>query len=126
MVTSQVESLLSESGESTAVVPEAPATLDLTVSEHEGETVITAAGELDVNTAPELREQLARLITGGANHVAIDLASVSFVDSTALSVLVSALKRLRQADGDLQLASPTPSVRRVFEITGLTRLFTIR
>jgi len=41
-------------------------------------------------------------------------------------VLVSALKRLRQADGDLALASPNPSVRRVFEITGLTRLFTVR
>lgn len=105
---------------------DAPATLELTVSEGEDETVISAAGELDVNTAPELREQLARLITSGAHRVAIDLGSVTFVDSTALSVLVSALKRLRQADGDLQLASPTPSVRRVFEITGLTRLFTIR
>jgi len=107
-------------------VSDASATLELTVSQGDGETVITAAGELDVNTAPELREQLARLITEGASHVAIDLGSVTFVDSTALSVLVSALKRLRQADGDLQLASPTPSVRRVFEITGLTRLFTIR
>jgi anti-sigma B factor antagonist len=116
---------LSRTGENVAV-PDAPATLELTVSEGEDETLITAAGELDVNTAPELREQLARLITGGTNHVAIDLESVTFVDSTALSVLVSALKRLRQVDGDLQLASPTPSVRRVFEITGLTRLFTIR
>jgi len=107
-------------------VSDASATLELTVSQGDGETVITAAGELDVNTAPELREQLARLINEGASHVAIDLGSVTFVDSTALSVLVSALKRLRQADGDLQLASPTPSVRRVFEITGLTRLFTIR
>ncbi len=105
---------------------EAPATLELTVSERGHETVITAAGELDVNTAPELRENLARLISGGATLVTIDLSAVGFVDSTALSVLVSALKRLRQANGDLQLASPTPSVRRVFEITGLTRLFTIR
>ena len=56
----------------------------------------------------------------------LEVNGVSFVDSTALSVLVSALKRLRQADGDLELASPNPSVRRVFEITGLTRLFTIR
>ena len=107
-------------------MPDAPATLELTVSERGHETVITAAGELDVNTAPELREQLARLITSGSNLLAVDLGAVTFVDSTALSVLVSALKRLRQAGGDLQLASPTPSVRRVFEITGLTRLFTIR
>ena len=106
-------------------VADAPVTLELTVSENEGETVLSAAGELDVNTAPELREQLAQLVDDGV-RIVVDLADVSFVDSTALSVLVSALKRLRQADGDLTLASPTPSVRRVFEITGLTRLFTIR
>ena len=105
---------------------DAPASLQLTVIEQEGETVLGAAGELDVNTAPELREQLARLIGEDSGTITVDLAAVTFVDSTALSVLVSALKRLRQAGGDLQLASPTPSVRRVFEITGLTRLFTIR
>jgi len=107
-------------------VSDAPITLELTVSELDGDTVVRAAGELDVNTAPELREQLARLIAEDARQIVIDLTEVSFVDSTALSVLVSALKRLRQADGDLELASPNPSVRRVFEITGLTRLFTIR
>ena len=107
-------------------VADAPVTLELTVSENEGETVLSAVGELDVNTAPELREQLAQLVNDGVRRIVVDLADVSFVDSTALSVLVSALKRLRQADGDLTLASPTPSVRRVFEITGLTRLFTIR
>jgi len=105
---------------------DAPTTLELTVSDDGGETVVSAAGELDVNTAPELREQLARLVGEGTRKVVVDLTNVSFVDSTALSVLVSALKRLRQADGDLELASPNPSVRRVFEITGLTRLFTIR
>ena len=105
---------------------DAPTTLELTLSQRDGETVVSAAGELDVNTAPELREQLARLAADDVRRVVVDLTDVSFVDSTALSVLVSALKRLRQADGDLELASPSPSVRRVFEITGLTRLFTIR
>jgi anti-sigma B factor antagonist len=107
-------------------VADAPATLELSVSEENGEMVVRANGELDVNTAPDLREQLARLVTDGARRVVVDLSDISFVDSTALSVLVSALKRLRQSDGDLELASPNPSVRRVFEITGLTRLFTIR
>ena len=103
-----------------------PATLELSVSEKEGETVLSAVGELDVNTAPDLRERLAGLIGAGSRSILVELSDVTFVDSTALSVLVSALKRLRQADGDLQLAGPTPNVRRVFEITGLTRLFTIR
>ena len=116
-------SVLSDLGERMA---DAPATLELTVSEHDGETVLHAAGELDVNTAPDLRERLARLVNDGVRTIVVDLGEVTFVDSTALSVLVSALKRLRQADGDLELAAPNPSVRRVFEITGLTRLFTIR
>jgi len=107
-------------------VSDASTTLELTVSQRDGSTIVHAAGELDVNTAPELREQLARLISEHTRLIVVDLGEVSFVDSTALSVLVSALKRLRQADSDLELASPNPSVRRVFEITGLTRLFTIR
>ncbi|TMK83434.1 MAG: STAS domain-containing protein [Actinobacteria bacterium] len=73
-------------------VSDAPITLELTVSELDGDTVVRAAGELDVNTAPELREQLARLIAEDARQIVIDLTEVSFVDSTALSVLVSALK----------------------------------
>ena len=105
---------------------DAPATLELSVSAEGGETVVAASGELDVTTAPELRERLTALIGAGSTTILLDLAGVTFVDSTALSVLVAALKRLRQADGDLQLSSPLPSVRRVFEITGLTRLFTIR
>ena len=105
---------------------DAPATLELSVSDGDGETVVAAAGELDVNTAPELRERLSGLMNAGATSILLELSGVTFVDSTGLSVLVSALKRLRQADGDLQLSSPSPSVRRVFEITGLTRLFTIR
>jgi anti-sigma B factor antagonist len=117
---------LSELPDLGSEVAEAPATLELIVSEHGDETVVRAAGELDVNTAPELREQLAKLVNDGTRRIVVDLADVAFIDSTALSVLVSALKRLRQADGDLELASPNPSVRRVFEITGLTRLFTIR
>jgi len=107
-------------------VADAPATLELSVSDEGGETVVAVTGELDVTTAPELRERLTALIGAGSTTILLDLAGVTFVDSTALSVLVAALKRLRQADGDLQLSSPLPSVRRVFEITGLTRLFTIR
>ena len=103
-----------------------PGLLQIRVTGDGSDCVAHLRGELDVNTAPELREQLARLVNEGARLIVVDLTAVSFVDSTALSVLVSALKRLRQADGDLELASPNPSVPRVFEITGLTRLFKIR
>src|SRR5205823_2770407 len=83
-----------------SAVADASATLELSVSAEGGETVVAATGELDVTTAPELRERLTALIGAGSTTILLDLAGVTFVDSTALSVLVAALKRLRQADGD--------------------------
>lgn len=57
--------------------------------------------------------------------MAIDLADVDFMDSTGLGVLIGALKRLRETGGTLVLAGTKPAVTRVFEITGLDRIFTI-
>jgi anti-sigma B factor antagonist len=82
-------------------------------------------GELDMGTAPKLREELLRLASGGAQLVTVDLSDLVFIDSTGLSVLITALKRLRQQGGDLALRSPTPGTRRVLEITGLTEVFSI-
>ena len=103
----------------------ADATLELTVSNHEGETVLSAAGELDVNTAPELREHLARLAGDGARRIVVDLTDVSFIDSTGLGVLVGVLKRVLQHNGELLLQRPRPAARKVFDITGLDQVFTI-
>ena len=55
----------------------------------------------------------------------MDLSDVEFMDSTGLGVLIGSLKRLREADGSMVLAGIRPSVARVFEITGLDRIFTI-
>ncbi|MDQ4069670.1 MAG: STAS domain-containing protein [Actinomycetota bacterium] len=82
-------------------------------------------GELDMSTAPQLRDELARLASGGASVVTLDLSDLAFIDSTGLSVLITALKRLRQQGGDLTLRSPTPGTRKVLEITGLTQVFSI-
>jgi anti-sigma B factor antagonist len=82
-------------------------------------------GELDMSTAPQLRQELLRLTSDGATEVTIDLSELEFVDSTGLSVLVTGLKRLRETGGDLALRSPTPGTRRVLEITGLTEIFSI-
>jgi anti-sigma B factor antagonist len=86
---------------------------------------IVIAGELDMYTAPQLRDTLVELTATGVRQVTVDLAGVNFVDSTALGVLVGGLKRLRQADGDLALRAPRPSALKVMEMTGLTRVFTI-
>ncbi|MBV8949723.1 MAG: STAS domain-containing protein [Actinobacteria bacterium] len=82
-------------------------------------------GEVDVSTSAGLRDELYRLIDGGATRVVIDCSEMDFIDSSGLGVLVGALKRMREKDGEVVLRALNPSARKVFEITGLTKLFTI-
>ncbi len=84
--------------------------------------VVTVTGDLDMASAPSLRQAVvsAKL---DRPMVVLDLRGVGFVDSTGLGVIVGLLKRLRTADGDLRLVIDEPRVRRVFEITDLTRVF---
>jgi len=86
-------------------------------------SVVTVAGELDVSTAPLLREQLIDVIAAGSQQVAVDMSAVSFIDSVGLGVLVGALKRLRRCDGDLRVAAPSDPVLRTLRISGLHRVF---
>lgn len=99
--------------------------LHVAVSGAEPEYEVRLLGELDMSTAPQLREELLRLVSAGATVVTVDLSELAFVDSTGLSVLITGLKRLRQQGGELALRSPTPGTRRVLEITGLTEVFSI-
>lgn len=94
-------------------------------SDRDGTPVLSVRGEVDVSTAPELRERLLALAERGATLAVVDLSLVSFVDSTALGVLVSGVKRLRSAGGDLRLVVTEPRIAKVFEITGLTDVFKI-
>lgn len=82
-------------------------------------------GEVDVYTSPALRDELYRLIDGGATHVVVDLTDMDFIDSSGLGVFVGALKRIRERSGELELRGLQPSTRKVLEITGLTQVFTI-
>ncbi len=87
--------------------------------------VVTLAGEVDLYTAPEFREVLLRGIDEGARHVVVDFSSVTFLDSTALGVLVGGGKRLRQHDGALLIVCGADGVRRILEIAGLAGVFAI-
>lgn len=82
-------------------------------------------GEVDVSTSAALREELYGIVDSGARRVVVDCSEMDFIDSSGLGVLVGALKRVREKDGELVLRSLNPSARKVFEITGLTKLFTI-
>jgi anti-sigma B factor antagonist len=87
--------------------------------------VLSVRGEIDVSTAPELRDRLLGVAQDGYSTVVVDLSEVTFLDSTALGVLVSGLKRFRSAGGDLRLVVTGRNVTKVLEITGLVEVFPI-
>jgi anti-sigma B factor antagonist len=97
--------------------------LGLDVQERDGFAVLAVSGEVDVATVPRLREQLHGLVAQGSNQIIVNLDAVDFLDSTGLGVLVGALKRVRSNDGDLYLVCTQPRIRKVFEVTGLTKVF---
>jgi anti-sigma B factor antagonist len=86
-------------------------------------TVLSVKGEIDVYSAPRLRERLVELVSQGHRQVVVDLEGVDFLDSTGLGVLVGGLKRLRSHDGELSIVCNQSRILKVFEITGLTSVF---
>ena len=87
--------------------------------------VISLAGEVDLYTAPEFKQQLLDVISQGGKHVVVDFSDTTFIDSTTLGVLVGGVKRLRTNDGQLSLVCSDRNITKIFEITGLDRVFTI-
>jgi anti-anti-sigma factor len=83
--------------------------------------VVGVVGELDLQTAPRLREELVALVNRGVTDLVLDLAALDFIDSSGLSVLIMALKRLRERGGELRLRSVPARARRVLEASGLDR-----
>jgi len=92
-------------------------------SEHQ--YVISLAGEVDLYTAPEFKQQLLDVIGKGAKDVVVDFSNTTFIDSTTLGVLVGGVKRLRQNEGQLSLVCSDRNITKIFEITGLDRVYTI-
>lgn len=89
---------------------------------HDAVVVVTVVGEVDMATAPRLRQALVEAIGDGNGGVVVDLDGVDFLDSTGLGVLLGAVKRLRSTGGDLALARAVPQVARVFEVTRLVEI----
>jgi anti-sigma B factor antagonist len=87
--------------------------------------VISLAGEVDLYTAPEFKQQLLDVISQGGKNVIVDFSNTTFIDSTTLGVLVGGVKRLRTNDGQLSLVCSDRNITKIFEITGLDRVFTI-
>ncbi len=88
-----------------------------------GTPVISVQGEIDVATAPQLRESIHGVIAKGSRTVVLDLLGVTFLDSTALGVLVGGLKRCRELGGEFHIVVADARIKKIFEITGLDNVF---
>jgi len=91
----------------------------------DGIEVVTVEGEIDIYTAPRLRELLIDLARTGSYQLIVNLDKVGFLDSTGLGVLVGGLKRVRAHDGSLDLVCTQERILKIFKITGLTNVFGI-
>jgi len=96
-------------------------------SERRGEAlgIVTLAGEVDIYTAPRFKECLLELLDDGVVNLVVDLSGVTFIDSTALGVLIGGVRRVNAAAGAMTLVVTSRPVERVLSITGLDRVFTI-
>jgi anti-sigma B factor antagonist len=83
------------------------------------------AGEIDLYTAPRLQAEFSRLLENGPDRIVIDMSGVEFCDSTGMNVLLSALKRMRERGGVLEVAAPRPAVRKILQVTGLDSVFVV-
>ena len=101
--------------------------MDLKLDHHvqDGIEVVDVQGEIDMYTAPRLRQLLIDLVSTGSYQLVVNLGKVGFLDSTGLGVLVGGLKRVRAHDGSLDLVCTQQRILKIFKITGLTKLFAI-
>lgn len=101
------------------------AELDITLDSIGGYSLVGLSGEVDVYSAPKLRETIKDLVDEGAYKIIVDLEKVAFLDSTGLGVLVGGLKRVKHHDGELGIICGQEKILRIFRITGLTKVFPI-
>ena len=99
--------------------------LELETTKHDHTTVLTVRGEIDVYTAPRLRQAIVDLVDAGSTSIVVDMEKVDFLDSTGLGVLVEGLKRVRTRGGDLSIVVTQDKILKIFEITGLNKAFAL-
>ena len=99
--------------------------LSLSTRKQGDHAVLSVGGEIDVYTAPQLRQRLIELVEQGSQHIVVDMEQVEFLDSTGLGVLVGGLKRVRALDGSLRLVCAQERILKIFRITGLEKVFGI-
>lgn len=99
--------------------------MNLTTVKKGDVAVIKCAGSLDADSIPVFKKAAYDLFDKGTIKFVLDASQMDFVDSMGLGVLISLLRRVKQKDGDIKVASLTPDVKTVFEITRLYKLFDV-
>lgn len=102
--------------------------MNLQISDREwGERGITLVlkGEIDIYTAAQIRQRVLDSVSAGRVLIVANLQEVSYLDSTGLGVLIGALRRTRENDGDMIIVSSHPRLNKIFAITGLGKIFRI-
>ncbi|MDY6795681.1 MAG: STAS domain-containing protein [Actinomycetota bacterium] len=101
------------------------AELDVVLEDAGRFSIISLCGEVDVYSAPKLRETIRDVVEKGNYNIVVDLEKVAFLDSTGLGVLVGGLKRVKPHKGELGIICSQEKILRIFRITGLTKVFPI-
>jgi len=110
-----------------AAPPDGTGTAGLQVTTFAGPSlVVEIHGEIDVFSAPELRDELLRVIRRYGPQLALDLAGVTFIDCAGVNVLLATRHRARLEDGSVDVIGASPRVRRVISLLGLERAFGLR
>ena len=99
--------------------------LEITIDRNDTSCVVTLEGEIDVYTAPRLKETLVDAIEGGCTYLILDMKRVAFIDSSGLGVLVGALRRAKERSGSVRLVCERDNILKIFRITGLDKVFPI-
>ncbi len=99
--------------------------MQIKLEEKSGISIFRVAGDIDINSSPEVKKFLDKTISPKNNRVVINLKEVGYVDSSGLATLVEILKNLRAYGGTLKLTNLSNKVRGLFEITKLDKLFDI-
>src|SRR5580692_4596179 len=100
--------------------------IKVNVRESEGDAyVVDLSGEIDVYTSPKVKDAITELIDQGHYNLVINLEKVRYIDSTGLGVLIGGLKRVREHGGSVNLVCTNPQIKKIFDITGLVKIFGI-
>ncbi len=99
--------------------------MNIEIKEVEGASVIIAEGALDTNTAPELEQEMTKLLEQGAKKIVVSGEKMDFISSTGLRILLATAQKLKNNNGELKICSLNEDVKEVFEISGFSSILMV-